>query len=128
MLFRSYLATKVERVHQAKPDCPIGLAELLRDINHSLDNHMMKEEQILFPMLGGGVYPNGPINVMQDEHEEHLQIIERIKTLTNNISLPDGACNSWQALYLGLDTFCDDLMRHVALENHFLFIPPATKQ
>lgn len=123
-----FLATKVERVHQAKPECPKGLAEMLRDINHELDSHMMKEEQILFPMLGGGVYPNGPINVMQDEHDDHLEAIEAIKKLTNNMTPPGYACNSWKALYLGLQTFCDDLMQHVALENHFLFIPPQTEQ
>lgn len=119
-----FLATKVERIHKAKPQCPKGLTELLREINYDLDNHMMKEEQILFPMLGGGVYPDGPINVMQDEHEDHLQIVKQIQALTNNMSLPEGACNAWKALYLGLQTFCDDLMEHVALENNFLFIQP----
>ncbi len=119
-----FLATKVERVHQSNPQCPKGLADMLRDINHELDNHMMKEEQILFPMLGGGVYPNGPINVMQDEHDDHLQSINEIQILTNNMTVPEGACNSWKALYLELQTFCDDLMQHVALENHFLFIQP----
>src|SRR5690554_2371860 len=119
-----FLATKVERVHQAKPQCPKGLTELLREINYELDNHMLKEEQILFPMLGGGIYPNGPINVMQDEHEEHLQAVEQLRQLTNDITLPAGACNSWKALYLGLQTFVDDLMQHITLENYFLFVPP----
>src|SRR5690554_7717113 len=119
-----FLATKVERVHQAKPQCPKGLTELSREINYELDNHMMKEEQILFPMLGGGVYPNGPINVMQDEHEDHLQVIKKIDALTNNMTAPEGACSAWKALYLELQTFCDDLMQHVALENNCLFIPP----
>lgn len=123
-----FLATKVERVHQAKPECPKGLAEMLRDINHELDSHMMKEEQILFPMLGGGVYPNGPINVMQDEHDDHLESIKNIMKLTNNMTPPECACNSWKALYLGLQTFCDDLIQHVELENQFLFIPPQTQQ
>ena len=123
-----FLATKVERVHQAKPQCPKGLTELLREINYELDNHMMKEEQILFPMLGGGVYPNGPINVMQDEHEDHLQVIKKIQALTNNMTAPEGACSAWKALYLELQTFCDDLMQHVALENNFLFIPPQASE
>lgn len=123
-----FLATKVERVHQAKSDCPKGLTELLRKINYELENHMMKEEQILFPMLGGGVYPDGPINVMQDEHEDHLQIIKEIQALTNNMTPPKDACSAWKALYLELQTFCDDLMQHVALENHFLFIQPSTDE
>ena len=31
-------------------------------------------------MLGGGIYPTGPINVMQDEHDNHLDTVERILT------------------------------------------------
>lgn len=118
-----FLAAKVERVHGASSGCPHGLADLLRDISHELDSHMMKEEQILFPMLAGGIYPNGPINVMQDEHAEHLQAIDQLRKLTHDITLPPGACNSWKALYLGLQTFVDDLMQHITLENYFLFIP-----
>lgn len=118
-----FLASKVERVHAEKEHCPLGLSELLRDIFHELDSHMMKEEQILFPMLGGGVYPNGPINVMQEEHKDHMQAIERIRAITNDITAPEQACNSWRALYLGLQTFTDDLMQHITLENYFLFVP-----
>ncbi len=119
-----FLAAKVERVHSDSASCPSGLADLLRDMSHELESHMMKEEQILFPMLAGGIYPNGPINVMQDEHLEHLEAINRLCSLTNNMKVPAGACNSWRSLYLGLQTLVDDLMRHITLENYFLFVPP----
>ncbi|MCD8521937.1 MAG: iron-sulfur cluster repair di-iron protein [Saccharospirillaceae bacterium] len=119
-----FLAAKVERVHSESTNCPHGLSELLRDISHELESHMMKEEQILFPMLAGGIYPNGPINVMQDEHLEHLEAINRLCRLTNNMKVPAGACNSWRSLYIGLQTLVDDLMRHITLENYFLFVPP----
>lgn len=122
------LATKVERVHKNNHDCPVGISELLRDIYYELNNHMMKEEQILFPMLGGGIYPTGPINVMQDEHDNHLDTIERILTLTHNLTLPaTGSCNSWKNLYSGLQVFIDDLMQHIALENYFLFDQSGTQ-
>lgn len=118
-----FLASKVERVHKDKEYCPAGLAELLRDFQHELDSHMIKEEQILFPMLGGGIYPNGPINVMQEEHQEHMDVIEQVYALTQTLQAPENACNAWRALYLGLQTFVDDLMQHIALENYFLFAP-----
>ncbi|MFY9178777.1 MAG: DUF542 domain-containing protein [Venatoribacter sp.] len=119
------LASKVERTHKAHADCPTGLSELLRDLYHELNSHMMKEEQILFPMLGGGIYPSGPINVMQDEHDGHMDTIEAIYKLTNNLTLPNnGSCNSWKNLYKGLHIFVDDLMQHIALENYFLFEQP----
>lgn len=117
------LATKVERVHAGKPDCPKGLSELLRDFHHELDSHMMKEEQILFPMLGGGIFPNGPVNVMQEEHQDHMLMVNKVYELTNRLQLPEGGCNTWTNLYAGLQEFIQDLRQHIALENNFLFMP-----
>ncbi|MCA6063726.1 iron-sulfur cluster repair protein YtfE [Thalassolituus marinus] len=117
------LATKVERVHSDSSACPHGLSALLRDVKADLENHMQKEEQILFPMLAGGMYPGGPISVMQGEHDDHLQTIADILRITNELQLPSGACTSWRNLYLGLTGLIDDLMEHITLENYFLFVP-----
>src|SRR5476649_437753 len=45
------MAEKVERVHQDKPTCPRGLARQLTILYRDLGNHMIKEEQVLFPMI-----------------------------------------------------------------------------
>ena len=45
------LASRVEQVHGSKPGCPNGLAEHLWNMQQELESHMLKEEQILFPML-----------------------------------------------------------------------------
>lgn len=117
------LATKVERVHADKAECPKGLSELLRDFYHDLDSHMMKEEQILFPMLGGGIYPNGPVNVMQEEHQDHMIMVGKVYELTDRLRLPECACATWKKLYAGLQEFVQDLSQHIAIENNFLFTP-----
>jgi regulator of cell morphogenesis and NO signaling len=83
---------------------------------------MMKEEQILFPMLARGIYPSGPISVMEEEHIQHGDALQKLDALTNNITLPDGACNTWTALYLGLKELKEDLMSHILLENEILFV------
>lgn len=44
-------ATKVERVHADKPNVPKGLTKYLTMLHQELSSHMMKEEQILFPMI-----------------------------------------------------------------------------
>jgi len=44
-----------------------------------------------------------------------------LDSLTRHYNLPDGACNTWQALYKGLQTFRRDLMDHIHLENNVLF-------
>ena len=48
-------ATKVERVHADKPSVPRGPAKYLTMLHEELSSHMMKEEQILFPMIKQGM-------------------------------------------------------------------------
>lgn len=117
------MAEKVERVHADKSTCPRGLAKQRNLIRLDLENHMMKEEQILFPMIrqGMGRQAAGPISVMEHEHDEAGEQLEVVKFLTNNVTPPEGACNTWQALYGGIDEFIDDLMEHINLENNLLF-------
>ena len=47
-------ARKVERVHADKPDVPLGLADALEELWTDLQQHMTKEEEVLFPMLSRG--------------------------------------------------------------------------
>ncbi|MCY1490663.1 Iron-sulfur cluster repair protein YtfE [compost metagenome] len=117
------LASRVEQVHERHADCPRGLAELLIALQQELESHMQKEEQILFPMIahGGGAMAGGPISVMRYEHEQHGDTLERLIELTNDMTPPVSACNTWRALYRGLDELRVDLMQHIHLENNLLF-------
>ncbi|HYR24675.1 MAG TPA: iron-sulfur cluster repair protein YtfE [Aquabacterium sp.] len=117
------LARRVEAVHREHPDCPTGLAALLNDIQDELASHMAKEENVLFPMLKAGQRERmqGPIFIMQDEHEAHGAELARVEALTQDMTPPVGACNTWQALYTGLRAFREDLMQHIHLENNVLF-------
>ena len=117
------LAEKVENVHGDRDDCPIGVAAQLEKIYAELSQHLMKEEQILFPMIKMGNYAMAsmPIRVMEMEHDEAGQDVEVIKSLSNNCTPPADACFSWKALYSGINEFIDDLMHHIHLENNILF-------
>ncbi|WP_118812408.1 iron-sulfur cluster repair protein YtfE [Haemophilus influenzae] len=117
------LAEKVENVHADRDDYPIGVTAQLEKIYAELSQHLMKEEQILFPMIKMGNYAMAsmPIRVMEMEHDEAGQDVEVIKSLTNNCTLPADACFSWKALYSGINEFIDDLMHHIHLENNILF-------
>ena len=99
-------ATKVERVHADKPN-----------------SHMMKEEQILFPMIkqGMGSQAMGPISVMESEHDDAGELVEVIKHITHNVTPPPEACTTWKAMYNGINEMIDDLMEHISLENNVLF-------
>ncbi|OOF83157.1 iron-sulfur cluster repair di-iron protein [Rodentibacter ratti] len=117
------LAEKVENVHADREDCPVGTAALLEKIHAELSQHMMKEENILFPMIKMGNYAMVamPIRVMEMEHDEAGQDVEVLKSITNHLTPPKDACFSWRALYSGINAFIDDLMHHIHLENNILF-------
>lgn len=117
------LARRVEQVHGDRPDCPVGLANHLDNMQRELDSHMMKEEQILFPLLRQDMHAGvgGPVSVMRVEHDQHGDALEVINTLTHNITPPGNACNTWRALYRGLEELREDLMQHIHLENNVLF-------
>ena len=116
-------ATKVERVHADKPNVPRGLAKNLTMLHEELSSHMMKEEQILFPMIkqGMGSQAMGPISVMESEHDDAGELVEVIKHITNNVTPPPEACTTWKAMYNGINELIDDLMEHISLENNVLF-------
>ena len=117
------LAERVERVHGGHTDCPAGLSAHLAQMARELEAHMAKEEQILFPMIARGMtaMAGGPVAVMRHEHEVHGSALDKLARITNGLTLPDDACGSWQRLYHGLSTFCDDLKAHIQTENDLLF-------
>jgi regulator of cell morphogenesis and NO signaling len=117
------MARRVEAVHRANPQAPAGLANALEAMEQELLPHMHKEEAVLFPMLraGGNDFVAHPIGMMRSEHVEHGKAMEHIFRLTNDITTPPEACNTWRALYAGLAQFSEDLINHIHLENNVLF-------
>lgn len=117
------MARKVETVHAAKASCPHGLADLLARVADELEQHMRKEEQILFPLLlaGRGRMALPPIQVMEHEHEDHARNLALLREKTGGHRPPPEACNTWRALYLGLSELERELMQHIHLENNVLF-------
>ncbi len=117
------MARRVEAVHRDNPNTPHGLADALEAMEQELTTHMHKEEAVLFPMLraGGNSFVSQPIAMMRHEHTDHGQALEHIARLTNDITPPMGACNTWRALYSGLAQLHDDLINHIHLENNVLF-------
>lgn len=59
---------------------------------------------------------------MRMEHDQHGEALERLSLLTDDISAPEGACNTWRTLYRGLAEFREDLLQHIHLENDVLFV------
>lgn len=117
------LARRVESTHAAHPQCPDGLAKHLTSMLAELENHMEREEQVLFPTLlakGGGCAPFA-MRKMRLEHDDHQAHLAELEALTHDFAPPPDACGSWRALYRGCQKLSQDLRRHIAIENDVLF-------
>lgn len=103
-------------------------------VARDMELHMHKEEQILFPFIKqletarfGEYVPahfgtvQNPVRMMMLEHDAAGEMLRRIRELSRDFTLPEGACPSFMGLYDGLEEFEKDLHRHVHLENNILF-------
>lgn len=117
------------------------IESLVLQVVQAMAGHQRKEELILFPFIKklvkaereGSELPSvhfgsveNPINMMEHEHTEAGEILERIAELSNNYTPPQGACNTYRAFYAKLEEFEQDLHHHIHLENNILF-PKALK-
>jgi regulator of cell morphogenesis and NO signaling len=111
----------------------LPLAETFRAMKAELENHLMKEEMILFPLIrsleGGepqarqfhcGSVQN-PIRVMVAEHDSAGQALGSMRQLTAGYTPPEDACNTFRAFYFELERMERDLHQHIHLENNILF-------
>jgi len=55
------------------------------------------------------------------EHDLDGDRLRKMREITKDYKLPDGACPSFTALYAGLEELELDLHRHIHLENNVLF-------
>lgn len=130
------LMAKVTSRHSEHNPYLFELKELFQAVCDDLEPHMMKEEMVLFPYIQKLDYsysnklrasfpPFGtvqhPINMMEIEHEEVGELLSKMRMVSNDYSLPDGACPSFTALYHRLAEFERDLHQHIHLENNVLF-------
>lgn len=106
-----------------------------------LDNHLQKEEMVLFPYIyelcasemDGTPTPSfhcgtieSPISVMMSEHDAEGERYRTISQLTHGYTAPDDACGSYRLVLEKLKGFEEALHHHIHLENNIIF-PRALK-
>jgi regulator of cell morphogenesis and NO signaling len=137
------LLAKVQNAHGAQHgEMLTPLNRAYTAVRNELEAHLMKEEQILFPMIkateafviDGGKRPvshcgsvANPIRQMEAEHDDAGNELAVMRQLTGNYQLPPDACPTFAALYEGLEALEADLHEHIHLENNILF-PKAVEQ
>ena len=124
------LVEKVDRAHGDRHPELHEVATTFAGLAQELEQHMVKEEQVLFPAcvaLEQGVDPHlpfpvdAPISAMVDEHEEVAAGLSRLRALTAGYAPPADACNSYRAMLDRLETLERDTHMHVHEENNILF-------
>lgn len=122
------LAAKVAKVHGRKHLELFEVNATLAALARELGEHMVKEERILFPIVrtlaAGGKAEreiDGPVSCMLHEHDDAGHALAKLRELTNGYRTPSEACESYKALFAGLEDLETDLHRHIHLENAVLF-------
>ncbi len=125
------LVALMDKVHQAHSPWHPELTRLqtvVANLRAALEPHLLKEEQILFPLIrqleAEGLQleaAQGPIRVMRSEHDGAGDLLKEMRTLTNVYVVPKDGCQSFQLLYEGLKELEEDTHIHIHKENNILF-------
>lgn len=118
----------------------VPVLRVFRDLRQELEQHMHKEEYILFPYIRqldafrseDGPPPcipcgssAGPIRQMEFEHENATKALAEMRKLTHDYSLPQSKNAPVEPCFKKLQELDADLMEHMMLENEVLF--PSTE-
>lgn len=125
----SELTNKILRVHGANHSELAKVHKLFHMLKMELEQHLIKEEEILFPLIKG--YEKNPsaqslekiknvTNEIEAEHEQAGDIIKELRKITNQFQYPDDACTSFKLAYQKLEEMESDLFQHIHLENNIL--------
>lgn len=127
------MIAKVAAVHGDRCPWMRDVTDVFEAFMQELNAHMMKEEQVLFPMIRaieagetnaaghcGGTIAN-PVRMMEHEHDDAGEALRRMHELTDGYTPPIGACNTFRATLDALRELEADMHQHVHKENNVLF-------
>ncbi len=101
----------------------IKLREKFEMLADDLEQHMQKEERVLFPWIRGGhgQSAGAPIRVMLSEHEYTARLLNEMRALAQDYTPPEDACSTLRGFLAGLAQLERDIHEHMHLENNVLF-------
>lgn len=126
----SAMLAKLVSVHGTRHAELMQISTAFEGLKLEMLSHMIKEEKILFPAIKAlethsadsqTISIQGPISVMEAEHQSSGDALAVIRELTNGFEPPKDACNTYRATFQGLAELEADLHQHIHKENNILF-------
>ena len=125
------LMVKVFRVHFSHdPELLMKVHSLFGKLKCELEEHLLKEENILFPlMIKYDKAKNEKekkeieedIRIIVNEHEAAGDILKELAEVTDDYKVPEWGCISFKLLYDYLHDLEKDLFIHIHKENNIVF-------
>ncbi|MFG0328829.1 MAG: iron-sulfur cluster repair di-iron protein [Phycisphaerales bacterium] len=126
------LFTRALNAHAIRHPWLQDASRVFEQFTNELDSHILKEEQILFPMIRAidrATEPvqfhcgslAAPIRVLESEHENAGSALKTLRRLTGDFEPPVDACTTVRALLDALAELEADMHQHVHKENNVLF-------
>jgi regulator of cell morphogenesis and NO signaling len=133
-----FLAARVLGAHRDRHPELVDVERTFHALRADLEPHLAKEERVLFPMIRElaaatasspcGQVPafhcgtlRNPISVMMAEHDVAGSLLLELRACAGGYEVPDDACASYRALYVGIQELEADTHLHIHKENNLLF-------
>ena len=113
------------------------LQEIVAKLHGDIPSHLLSEEEIFFPYIrqisNAHLYREPyasllvktlrkPLQVtMRQEHDVINKLLQQMRRLTNDYTIPDKACVTHRVTFHKLQELDNDLTQHLYLENDILF-------
>jgi len=115
----SELSTTILRVHGASHGEVLSkVHRLFHNLKMEIDQHLIKEEEIVFPLIRG--YAENPAS-SQLESDGAGDVLKELRKVTDQYSVPADGCATYEMTYRKLEEMESNLFQHIHLENNILF-------
>lgn len=126
----SKLTTTILRVHGPSHPELSKVFRLFHTLKMEIDLHLIKEETILYPAIEDYLESKSEedlarakklIDELKSDHENILDLLKELKEITNDYTIPDDGCPTYETTYNKLYDLDGDLRQHLQVEKDVLF-------
>ena len=127
----SEYTTAILRAHGLNHSFLFKVHKLFHSLKMELDQHLIKEEELLFPLIRKYESGNDPevlakvktvMSEIEEEHEGAGDVLKELRKISDDYTVPDDGCTTFYKAYELLQELEADLFRHIHLENNILFL------